>query len=122
MSLLVARFVDQNGLLGGGEASNGKDAVRTIASAQPSLVLLDVSMPYQTGPEILPAILKASPRSKVVMMTSIADQETVTDCLHKGAAGYIRKDSSIEDISRLLTEFKKEISSDMQRGGADAAS
>lgn len=42
------------------------------------------------------------------MLTSIADEATVMECLEKGAAGCLRKDSPIEDISRLLTEFRKE--------------
>jgi DNA-binding NarL/FixJ family response regulator len=67
-------------------------------------------MPFQTGPRALPAILAACPGVRVVMLTSIADQGTVMECLEKGAVGYIRKDSPVEEITRLLAELYQEAS------------
>lgn len=80
-----------------------------IRESQPELVLLDVSMPFQTGLQALPEILAACPGVRVVMVTSIADQGTVTECLEKGAAGYIRKDASLAEIDRLLAELREEV-------------
>ncbi len=90
------------------EAANGHEAVAAVARTQPDLVLLDVSMPIQTGPDALPEILKAAPGARVVMLTSIADEKTVMECLEKGAAGYLRKDSSIAQIQRLLRELQED--------------
>jgi len=90
-----------------GEASDGESAVAVVARTQPDLVLLDVSMPVRTGPDSLPAILQAHPATRVVMLTSIADEGTVIDCLEKGAAGYIRKDSPVEELIALLTDLQK---------------
>lgn len=90
------------------EASNGAEAIAAAGRAHPDVVLLDVSMPLQTGPQALPGILAAHPAARVVMLTSIADQGTVVECLEKGAIGYIRKDSPVEEITRLLTELRAE--------------
>ena len=90
------------------EATNGRDAVAAVARTQPDLVLLDVSMPFQTGLEVLPAILAACPGVQVVMVTSVADQRTVQECLDKGAAGYVLKDAPLEEIRRLLVELRPE--------------
>ncbi len=91
------------------EATNGEEAVAAVIRTKPDLVLLDVSMPLQTGPQALPAILTAHPEARVVMLTSIADQGTVVECLEKGAVGYIRKDSPVEEISRVLTGLLEEV-------------
>lgn len=90
------------------EAANGEEAVAATVRTKPDLVLLDVSMPVRTGPDCLPAILEAHPAARVVMLTSIADEGTVIECLEKGATGYIRKDSPVENITRLLTELREE--------------
>lgn len=89
------------------EAANGLDAVAAVRRSKPDLVLLDVSMPVQTGPEALPEILQADPGVNVVMLTSTADQDTVTECLEKGAVGYLRKDSPVEEIRRLLMSLSE---------------
>lgn len=91
------------------EAANGGEAIAAVVRTQPELVLLDVSMPFQTGLQALPEILAACPGVRVVMVTSIADQGTVTECLEKGAAGYIRKDASLAEIDRLLAELREEV-------------
>jgi len=102
------------------EATNGEEAVAAVARMKPDIVLLDVSMPLQTGPKALPVILAAHPTARVVMVTSIADQGTVLECLERGAVGYIRKDSPVEEISRLLTELREEITTKCNPGGTDA--
>ena len=98
------------------EAGNGEEAVKAVARTKPGLVLLDVSMPIQTGTKALPAILDASPGVRVVMLTSIADEATVMECIEKGAAGYLRKDSPIEGFCRLLTEFRGETATQPKPG------
>jgi DNA-binding NarL/FixJ family response regulator len=88
-----------------GEAENGEEAVRAVLTHHPELVLLDVSMPVKTGPEALPEILAAHPGTQVVMLTSIADESTVVDCLEKGASDYLRKDASVEEIHQTLSSL-----------------
>ena len=102
------------------EATNGEEAVAAVIRTKPDLVLLDVSMPFQTGPKALTAIFAAHPGVKVVMLTSIADQGTVAECLEKGAAGYIRKDSPVEEINRLLSELREEATRQPNGGGTHA--
>jgi two-component system chemotaxis response regulator CheY len=88
------------------EAANGQEAVQAVTTHHPDLVLLDVSMPVKTGPEALPEILAAHPKTLVVMLTSIADEATVVDCLEKGAVDYLRKDATIEEIHQTLSSLQ----------------
>ncbi len=99
------------------EAANGEEAVTAVARTQPDCVLLDVSMPVLTGTKALPAILASCPGVRVIMVTSIADQGTVAECLEKGAVGYIRKDSSVEEICRLLGGLHDELAAQTRPGG-----
>ena len=67
------------------EANNGEETVLAVARTKPDIVLLDVCMPLRRGPDALPAIIAAHPGAKIVMLTSMADEATVVDCIEKGA-------------------------------------
>ncbi|HOX57370.1 MAG TPA: response regulator transcription factor [Candidatus Paceibacterota bacterium] len=91
------------------EATNGDEGVSAVSRTKPDIVLLDVCMPFQTGPGALPAIIAAHPAAKVVMLTSMADEATVRDCIQKGAAEYLRKDTPVEELCRVLTGLRQKI-------------
>ena len=80
------------------EAANGEEALSKYAAESPDLVLLDVNMPIMNGRQILAAILKQDPKAQVVMLTSLANRQTIEECLKTGAVGYIRKDTPKEAI------------------------
>jgi two-component system, chemotaxis family, chemotaxis protein CheY len=91
------------------EATNGVEAVAAVARTKPDLVLLDVCMPLRTGPDALPALINAHPGVKIVMLTSMAEAAIVMDCLEKGAVDYLRKDTPIDEISRVLVGLRNRI-------------
>jgi two-component system chemotaxis response regulator CheY len=91
------------------EATNGEEAVSAVTLTKPDIVLLDVCMPFQTGPDALPAIIAAHSGAKVVMLTSMADEGTVRDCIEKGATEYLRKDTPVDEICRVLVELREKI-------------
>jgi two-component system chemotaxis response regulator CheY len=87
-----------------GEATNGLEAINLFRDKKPDLILLDLNMPIKTGEEALQAIKTEFPDARVVMLSSLADRESVEMCLNLGAAGYIRKDSSLNDIREIIKE------------------
>jgi two-component system, chemotaxis family, chemotaxis protein CheY len=91
------------------EANNGEEVVLAVTRTKPDIVLLDVCMPLRTGPDALPAIMAAHPGAHIVMLTSMADEATVADCIEKGAVNYLRKDTPIDEISRVLVELRERI-------------
>jgi two-component system, chemotaxis family, chemotaxis protein CheY len=91
------------------EATNGQEAIMAATRTKPDIVLLDVCMPFQTGPGALPAIIAAHPTAKVVMLTSMADEATVRSCIEMGAAEYLRKDTPVEEICRVLVGLRESI-------------
>lgn len=84
------------------EAANGRDAVEVFKREQPNMVLLDVNMPIQDGIQTLREIRALSSDCVVVMLTSLANRQTVEEALNLGADNYIRKDTPKDEILASL--------------------
>ncbi len=90
------------------EATDGQEAVAKFAAESPDLVLLDVNMQVMDGLQTLAAIQKLKPDAVVVMLTSLANRQTVEECLKAGAAGYLRKDTPKEAIFEELAAIVRD--------------
>jgi two-component system, chemotaxis family, chemotaxis protein CheY len=86
------------------EAANGEEAVVAFQREKPELVLMDVNMPKMEGLATLKKLRELDPECVVVMLTSLANRETVTQALELGAENYIRKDTAKDEIVKALTE------------------
>jgi CheY-like chemotaxis protein len=86
------------------EAANGAEALVVYKRENPDLVMLDVNMPVMDGIETLRALKALNPDCVVVMLTSLANRQTIDEAVALGAANYIRKDAPPEDIGRALAE------------------
>jgi two-component system, NarL family, response regulator DegU len=85
-----------------GEASDGEEAVRLAEALRPDVVLMDVTMPDVDGVEATRRIVSANSDIRVVMLTMHADQSVIADALRAGAAGYLVKDCSTEEIAEAV--------------------
>lgn len=81
------------------EAGNGAEAVELYQKHRPDLVLLDVNMPVLDGVQALAQIRQHDPDAVVVMLTSLANRQTVDECLRLGAVDYIRKDTPRDEMT-----------------------
>ena len=81
-----------------GGASGGEEAVVLAATLQPDVVLMDLSMPGMDGVEATRRILALSGDMRVVVLTSFADHDRVTDALAAGAVGYLLKDGDPREV------------------------
>lgn len=84
------------------EAANGQEAVDLYLQHRPDLLLLDINMPDKTGEEALEEILNQDPNATVIMLTSVADMQTVEKCIDLGASNYIRKDTHIDGVRAII--------------------
>ena len=81
-----------------GGAGTGAEGIKQVASLQPMLVLLDLSLPDMHGLEVLERLRDEAPRSRVLVLT-IHDQPGIaTQALSAGAHGYVLKDASTEEL------------------------
>jgi two-component system NarL family response regulator len=74
------------------DAMKGIDITR---EHQPDLVMLDLLMPGMSGLEVVGTIIKASPRTKVVLLTSSESAEDLLAAVKAGASGYLTKDTPL---------------------------
>ena len=86
------------------EASNGEEALLAYQADRPDIVLLDVNMPQMDGIETLRRLKELDSNCVVIMLTSLANRETVERALELGAVHYIRNDTPKEEIALALAE------------------
>ena len=84
------------------QAANGTEALQVYEREKPNLVLLDVNMPRVDGLQTLRSLKQFDPKCTVVMLTSLVNRQTVEECLHLGAVGYLRKDNPPDEIVAQL--------------------
>lgn len=72
-------------------ASSGAEAIEKYKQFKPQLVLLDIVMPDVTGIDTLERLLQADTGARVVMVSSAGTEDTVRDCLKKGAKSFLQK-------------------------------
>ncbi len=85
-----------------GEAANGLQALQQVAADPPDVVLMDVRMPEMDGLTALERVKALAPRTSVLMMTLYDDADYLLRAVSSGAAGYLLKDSSREELLRAL--------------------
>lgn len=85
-----------------GEASNGEEALRLAATAQPEVVLMDLRMPVMDGVTATRRIRDLYPAINVIVLTTFDDDETVFDGLRAGAMGYLLKDVTSEKLCEAI--------------------
>ena len=97
-----------------GETNNGKDAVSMYHELKPTMLLLDINMPIQSGKKALAEIRKKFPNTFIIMLTSLSDSETVEDCIKLGATGFIRKDLPIDEMREVIKQTWRAYKSSLQ--------
>ena len=87
-----------------GEAATAAQAVSKARALQPDLVLLDLLLPGTSGHEAIPELAKVSPRSRVLVVSSQAAPSSVRQALSAGAAGYVPKRASDEELVAAIRQ------------------
>ena len=81
-----------------GEAADGTEALSLIPDLDPDVVLLDITMPRLNGLSALTRLVAEHPGLKVIILSMHDNEEYVWQALHSGAAGYVLKDASPEEL------------------------
>jgi DNA-binding NarL/FixJ family response regulator len=84
------------------EANHGRQALRLIEDKQPDVVLMDIMMPELNGLEATARAAGKFPKTRVVILSMSADQEFVVQALQAGAAGYLLKNVTPEELELAI--------------------
>ena len=92
----------QDGLEVAGEAADGEQAVREAERLRPDVILMDLVMPRLDGVGAMRELRRRLPASRVIVLTSFADDERLLPAIQAGAAGYLLKNVAPQELARAV--------------------
>lgn len=84
------------------ECANGQEALDVVRQELADVILLDISMPGQSGVEALLAIRARAPALPVLILSSFPEEHYAVTLLRQGASGYLSKTCDPEDIADAI--------------------
>ena len=91
-----------------GEAENGVEAIELYDENDPDLVMMDIVMPIRDGIEATDEITETDPSAKVIMCTSVGQEQKMKSAIQAGADGYItkpfQKPSVLDEIENVVSD------------------
>lgn len=91
-------FSDQSDFSVVAEASNGRAALDIVRAGEVDVIVLDISMPDQSGVDALAAIRARAPDLPVLILSGFPEEHYATTLLRQGASGYLNKDCDPQEI------------------------
>jgi DNA-binding NarL/FixJ family response regulator len=85
-----------------GAAGTAEEALAAVAQSAPDVVLMDLNLPGASGVEATRRVAQVSPRTAVLVVTMVDDDDSVFAALAAGARGYVLKGASGEEIAAAL--------------------
>jgi DNA-binding NarL/FixJ family response regulator len=85
-----------------GEAGSAREALEQVAALKPEVVLMDIRLPGTSGIEACEEIVNKYPGTKVIMLTSYAEDEMLFSAIRAGASGYVLKQINSEDLIKAI--------------------
>ncbi len=86
------------------QCQDSRDVMKIIQKQPPSVISLDMHMPYYSGLDLLPQIVGEYPEIPVVVITAVNDVDTAVECMKLGAFDYVVKPV---DDARLITSIRR---------------
>ncbi|MCS6548720.1 response regulator transcription factor [Curtobacterium flaccumfaciens pv. flaccumfaciens] len=85
-----------------GQAADGAEAIAAVDRHVPDVVLMDLRMPGVDGPTATARIVAEHPGVAVLVLTTYADDDSITTALRAGARGYLTKDAGRAEIATAV--------------------
>jgi NarL family two-component system response regulator LiaR len=85
-----------------GEAATGSDAITLVAKLQPDVVVLDISMPGESGLHVVGRLRNGSPEPRVLILSMHDNAEYVLESVRAGADGYLLKDTAATELRSAI--------------------
>ena len=89
------------------EACNGEDALKAVREQEIDVALLDLSMPKQSGIDVLKRMKLLKPDMAVLILSMFPEEQYAVNMLRSGASGYLTKESAPEQVVTALRTVRK---------------
>src|SRR5689334_45958 len=84
------------------EAGTADEALERARVHKPDVIVMDIRLPGKSGIDATREVMKSLPDTKVIMLTSYADDELLMDAIEAGAAGYVLKQIGSDALLKSL--------------------
>lgn len=113
---LLRDLLTENGFNVVGEASNLEETIEVVANTKPDLVTMDMTIPGTDGFECTKEIHKIDPNIKVIIVSSMMDDEIVRKARKLHVSGYAQKPVDAEELTLLINRVMadKELFSELE--------
>ncbi|MCS7010269.1 MAG: response regulator transcription factor [Anaerolineales bacterium] len=90
-----------------GEASTAREALDMVSAYRPDIVVMDIRLPGTSGIEACEEITTRYPETRVIMLTSYAEDEMLFSAIRAGASGYVLKQIGGDDLVRAIESVSR---------------
>jgi len=91
-----------------GQASNGREAIEKCSQLKPDLLILDIAMPELNGVDAARRILRDNPRQTILVLSEVASEQTIRDCLQAGVRGWVYKSDNTAELTAAVESLQRQ--------------
>jgi two-component system chemotaxis response regulator CheY len=106
MRSIMRGIIQDKGYTVVAEAASGIEAMKNLLTFNPDIITLDIILPDANGLELLESILEARPNVKIVVCSSISQEQIVKKALDHGAKAFIQKPFTPEKVIEVLKSLE----------------
>lgn len=99
---LTSVINSENGMTVIDSAIDGAEAIEKARSLEPDVIIMDLVMPHVDGIQAITEIMQVETQTRILVLTGFSDNERIVQSIRAGAAGYLLKDSSPEDLLEAI--------------------
>lgn len=107
MRMMLKDILSKNGFTVVGEAENGLMAVEKYRELQPSLTIMDITMPEMDGLQAVKEIRKQDGKARIIMCSAMGQQSMVIEAIQSGAKDFVVKPFQAERVVEAVTKALK---------------
>jgi two-component system chemotaxis response regulator CheY len=101
---MLQKYIERCGCLVCGVAKSGKEGIEMFKLLAPDIVFMDINMPVIDGLEASESIMRNNPGAKIIILSSVGDDEIVKKVKELGVSVFIKKPVSIHKIISALAQ------------------